>query len=285
MVDLSALPPPQMIQQIDAEAIIAQMAGTFVQWALTEHGVDVSGIIALEGEPIAVQQQFYAYQTAQLRSAFNDVLKSNLLSFASGADLDHLAADHGVVRLVGEADAALRERIVLEDQGSSSAGPEEWYEAHARRVSTDVRDVAVYRTGAGPEIAVAVLSVSNGGVPSPALLSAVLQKVSAPTIRSVNDIVSVIAATSTVVNVTADIWLLPDAPMEVFQGLEQRLRDANAEEGGIGFDVNRNWLLAKLTAPGVSKVILNTPTTDIVVSDFSAAAFGTIALSFKGRSR
>ena len=285
MVDLTSLPAPAMIATVDAEAIIARMAASFTAWALDEYGVDVTGIVSLEGEPIAVQMQFYAFQEAQMRAAFNDVLKSNLLAFAAGTDLDHIAADHGVTRLVGETDSALRSRVVLADQGNSAAGPEEWYEFHARSASIEVADVAVYKTGSGPEIEVAVLSTAEGGIPSSELLAIVRAVVTSPSVRSINDIVSVVAATKTVVNVTADVWLLPETPLSVFDGLEAVLRTALTAEGGIGRDINRSWLQAKLMVSGVANVEVASPSADVIMDDHAAATFGTIVLTYRGRSR
>lgn len=285
MVDLTSLPEPAMIEKVDAEAIIARMAASFIDWAQSEYGIDLTGIIALEGEPLAVQQQFYAAQEASLRAAFNDVLKSNLLAFARGTDLVHLAADHGVEKLEGETDTALRERVVLADQGNSAAGPEEWYEFHARSASALVRDVAVYRTGLGPELAVAVLSSEDGGVPSEALLSSVREAVTSPSVRSINDIVTVVSGVTTIVNVAAEVWLLPDTPVTVFDGLEQGLRDGLTAEGGFGFDVNESWIKAKLMASGVAKVRLTTPSADVVIAGNAAATFGTVTLTYMGRSR
>ncbi len=284
MIDLKSLPAPAMIATVDAEAIIARMAASFIAWAQEEHGVDVTGIVSLEGEPLAVQMQFYGFEEAQMRAAFNDVLKSNLIAFAAGADLDHVAADHGVARLAGETDDALRSRVVLADQGNSAAGPEEWYEFHARSASPDVADVAVYRTGAGPEIEIAVLSTAEGGVPSAELLALVSAVVTSPSVRSMNDIVSVVAATKITIDLAADIWLLPATPTAVFDGLEQGLRDALGAEGGIGFDVNRSWIEARLMVAGVAKVAL-VLADDVVVDDRTAARFGTITLTNRGRLR
>ncbi len=214
-INLATLPRPQVIEELDFEAIVTRQKEKFQElWAAVkasnpELDLPDYNVAMLETDPVTILIEAESYQELMLRARVNDAARANLLAFSAGSDLDHLAADHGVTRLVGERDAGLRERIILKDQGNSAAGPEEWYASHARSVSTDVKDAAVYRPGAGPEVAVAVLSVSNGGVPSPALLNEVLAKVSAPAVRSVNDIVTVVAATSTIVNVTADVWLLP----------------------------------------------------------------------------
>ena len=73
-----------------------------------------------------------AYRETLLRARVNDAARANLLSFAATTDLDHLAGFYDVVRLDGETDAALRERVVLAIQGRSAAGPEERYAAVAR---------------------------------------------------------------------------------------------------------------------------------------------------------
>lgn len=288
-VDLSSLPKPQAIEELSYEDILARKKAKFQElWAavrLSYPSLPAYDVAMLETDPAIIVMEADAYDELLLRSRVNDALRSNLLGYATGSDLDNLAADHGVTRLPGETDAALRQRIILADQGSSAAGSEEWYEYHARSASVLVEDAVVYRLGTGPEIAIAITSVNNGGVPDQALLDAVTAVVNSPSIKVVNDVITVLAATSTTVNVSADIWLKPDAPMAVFEGLEAVLRSAIETEGGIGFDINRSWLISKLFVSGVSKVDLLTPTQDVVADDQSALALGSIALVYKGRRR
>lgn len=291
MVDLSTLPTPQVIEALDYDALVTRQKETFqtlweaVRIANPDLELPQYDVAMLESDPIMILIQANAYRELGERARINDAARSNLLGYATGADLDAVAADHGVTRLVGESDIALRERVVLADQGRSTAGPEEWYEFHARSVDADIRDVAVYHTGTGPEIEVAVLTASGGGVPGAELLAAVTAKVTAPDVRSINDIVSVVPAVKTTVDVAAEVWLLPDAPMSVFDGLSAGLTAAHEAESGIGFDVNRSWLIARLAPNGVSKVSLTAPASDVVMDGFSAAALGTISLTYMGRSR
>jgi len=291
MVDLSTLPTPQVIEELDYEAIVARQKQTFqdlwgaVRLANPDAGLPAYDVQMLETDPAMIIIQENAYREMLERARINDAARANLLGYATGNDLDNLAADHGVTRLTGESDKALRERIVLADQGRSTAGPEEWYKFHARSVDADVRDVAVYRPGTGPEIEVAILTTSNGGTPGAPLLASVLAALSVPDVRSVNDVISVVPAVKTIVNVTASIWLLPEAPMSVFDGLEQTLRDALDNEGGIGFDVNTSWIISRLMAAGAAKVTLTAPAADVVMDKFSAAAFGTVNLTYMGRLR
>ncbi len=290
-VDLSSLPVPVVIEDLDFEAVVARQKAKFQEiWtavrlsnpelALPEYDVSM-----LETDPVTVIIEAESYREVLLRARVNDAARSNLLKFSVGPDLDHLAADHGVARLADETDAALRSRVVLADQGRSSAGPEEWYKYHARSASPAVRDAAVYRRGAGPEIEVAILAQNDGGVPSAALLATVEAVVTSSSVRSINDIVTVVAGTKMVLDVAADIWLLPETPVAVFEGLETRLRLALDSEGGFGFDINESWLKAKLMAPGVANVVIGTPAGDMVMADNAAATFGAVTLTLKGRSR
>jgi len=290
-IKLVSLPAPQVIEELDYEAIVDRQKDRFAElWGAVrvsnpDLGLPDYDVSMLETDPAVIVIEAHAYDELLLRARVNDALRSNLLKYSTGADLDNLAADHGVTRLMGESDAALRERIVLADQGRSTAGPEQWYMFHARSADVRVKDVKVYRPGAGPELSLAVLSTDGDGTPSQEILDNVLAAVTAPGVRSVNDAIAVQSAVQQTVNVVADVWLLPDTPMAVFDGLEAGLRAALAAEGGIGFDVNTNWIDAKLSTAGVSRVTRSQPAAHVTVPDNQAAKFGTISLTFKGRMR
>lgn len=291
MVDLSALPTPQVIEEVNYETLLARQVDTFqtlweaVRIANPDLDLPQYDVAILETDPVKIILDANAYREVLERVRINNAARANLLGYATGADLDNVAADHGVTRLTGESDTALRERIVLADQGRSTSGPEEWYEFHARSVDADIKDAKVYRPGSGPEIEIAILTTSGGGTPGAPLLAEITAAVTDPAVRSINDVVTVVPAVKTIVNVAAQVWLLPETPMSVFDGLSASLTAALASEGGIGFDVNRAWLTARLMPAGVSKVVLTTPAADVVMDEFSAAAFGTINLTFMGRSR
>lgn len=283
MADALVLPSPAVIEVLDYEAILdALMVDVRARFAAAGVDYDVGH---LETDPVKIILEVAAYRELLLRARVNDAAKANLVACSTGSDLDHLAAFYDVARLPGEPDDALRERVILAIAGRSTAGPRDWYRAAARRASVRVRDVAVYRVGLGPDIRVAVLATDNYGEPDAALLAAVRDVVTDDAVRVISDRIEVIAATSTTVDVAADIWLLPDTPQTVFDGLEAGLRAALAAQGGLGFDVTRSWLIATLHQPGVHKVVLHAPATDAVVGDNAAAKLGTVALTYKGRAR
>ncbi len=289
MVVLSSIPTPSVVEEISYEAIVQRQKDKFQElWEAVRVSYpelpdyDVS---MLETDPAMIIIEAESYRELLMRARTNDAARANLLRWATGADLDNLAADHGVVRLEGESDERLKQRIVLADQGRSTAGPEEWYEYHAMSVDIDVAEAKVYKPGAGPEISVAILSVSNGGVASPALLSDVETALTAKGVRGMNDVLSVVAAAQATVNITYNVWLLPEASEAILDTLEDVLRDAWAAEGGIGFDLLPAWITARLMVDGVSKIEVTAPAVDQICDDNSAIALGTITGTYMGRNR
>lgn len=279
---IAGLPAPEAISIPQESAVLAALKSAVTTRA-TEHGIDVSGIIDLEGEPINILLQAASFRELLLRSDINDGIRSNLIGFAAGADLDHLAAFYDVVRLANEADTALRSRVILAIQARSTGGSEYWYAAAALRSDARIRDVRVYREALVPIIHVAVLSSENGGVPDAAMLAAVEAEVTSDSVRLVNDQIVVEAAVSQTANITASIWLTPDAPMSTFDGLESVFRAAWDAETGIGFDLDVSWVTARLHVGGVKRVAVTAPAAKVAAGDNNAIALGTVALTMEGR--
>jgi phage-related baseplate assembly protein len=290
-IDLTSLPAPQVIEVLDYETILARKVTSFqnlweaVRTSNPSMNLPDYDVSMLETDPVKIVLEADAYDELALRSRVNDAAKANLLPFAVGGDLDNLVASEGVVRMDGETDDRLRQRYILKVQGSSAAGPEEWYKYWAMTADIRVADVAVYRSGTGPELTIAILSTQAGGVPTQDLLDAVYAVVNASDVRGLNDVLTVTGAATSVVNVAGQVWLLPTTPQSVFDGLEATLRAAAIAEGGIGFDINRAWVIARIMVPGVSNFICTSPVSDQVEDANNAATIGTVTLQYMGRSR
>lgn len=278
-IDINGLPPPEVIEEIDFEAILAASVADMVA-----RFPAIAGVIGLESEPARKLLEVASFREMLTRSRINDAARSQLLAFAAGGDLDHLAAFYDVVRLSGEDDARLRTRTILAIAGRSTGGTAERYRFVALSSSLDVRDAIVWRDALSPVVNVAIYSYAPGGVAGPALLSVVENALTAESVRMVNDTISVRSAVTQTRNVVADVWLLPETPLAVFDGLEANLRADFERESGLGFDLNRAWLTARLMRAGVQRVNIVAPTVDVPVAAFEAIALGTISLSYKGRA-
>ena len=309
----AGLAAPAVIGEIDYEAVLAALVAD-VRDRFAAAGVDWD-VGGLETDTAAILGQAVAYRETLLRAHINAAARANLRGFARGSDLDHLAEFYGLARLevvhaddetpgsetpgsatpgsetpgsatpITETDERLNERLTLAIYGRSAAGPKERYEAVARGVDAAIIDAHVYRTGAGPALECAILTSDDNGVPDDDLLGAVHAALNADDIRSINDHVAAVAAVRRTVDIEADIWLAPETPQSLLDTLGPGLRDAWAHHSRIGSDLPLSWIVSRLHGPGVARVAVRAPDTDIIVPGHEAVAIGTVTLNDRGRTR
>jgi phage-related baseplate assembly protein len=276
-LDFSSLPAPEIIEELDYEQILQGMIADL-------QARDPSYTEILESDPGVKILEVAAARELLLRQRINDALQATLLRYAMAGDLDNLAAFYGVTRLADEEDEALRLRTIERIMGSSTAGGAAWYRYQALTASEQVKDAAVSSPAPG-EVLVSILSTEDGGLASAELLEEVDDVLQSGSIRVITDTVTVAGASIVTVPVTAQVWLYPETPIEVFDGLPAALQAALAASGGLGWDVTRSWLIANLHPAGVQRVVLTAPAIDVVCGPSQAAAFGAITLTMAGRDR
>ena len=282
-VDLSRLPPPDVVEALDYETILAAMMADLV-------ARDPSFTALVESDPALKILEIAAWRELLLRQRVNEAARAVMVAYAMGADLDQLGAVFGVARLeitpadgdtpaVMEGDEALRRRILLAPDSYSVAGPASAYIFHALAADGDVLDASATSPEPG-EVVVSVLSRTGDGTASPELLATVDAALSADTVRPLTDSVTVQAAGLVAFDVTATLHLYagPDATLIESAALDALL--ARLEElRRIGRDVPRSVLIAALHVAGVQRVELISPPDDVVVDDTQAPAPGSITLS------
>lgn len=276
-IDFSSIPDPEIIEPLDFETILGEMIADL-------QARDPSYTEILESDPGVKILEVAAARELILRQRINDALQATLLRYAVGADLDNLAAFYGVTRLADETDTALRARVIERVMGSSTAGGAAWYRYQALTASPDVRDAAVSSPASG-QVQISVLSKLGDGTASPTLLTAVSNVVQSDSVRVITDTVTVVGATITTVPVTAQVYLYPDTPIDVFNQLQANLQTAFTAASGLGWDVTRTWLIAQLHPAGVQRVVLTAPAADVICGPSAAPALGTITLTMAGRDR
>lgn len=276
--DLSSYPPPEAVEELDFEALFAAFKAD-----MTARMPEAAALLELESEPITKLGQTHSFVTMLVLARVNDAIRANLLAYATGTDLDHLAAFYDVVRLMGELDEPFRRRVILAIQGRSTGGTAPRYRSVALGASVRVADAVVYRVGTDPTVRVAVYATDNGGVADAGLLADVTAALNDPAVRMVNDTILVQSAVFEVVNVTANVWLLPEASNTILTVLPDTLRGGWAGETGLGFDLTRSWLTARLMVSGVQRVEIVTPAVDVIAPPERAINLGTITLNNMGR--
>lgn len=265
-VDLSKLPAPQLLEDLDFETLYQADLDTF-----REHLGD-NWTAQLESDPVTKLLEVGAYRKLLNRARINDAAKALLLAYAQGSDLDQLAANVALQRLVIqaadpttlpptvailEADDALRERVQLVYEGLTTAGPRNSYILHARNASGRVAD-ATAESPSPAVVDVTVLSLDGDGVASPALLDEVAAHLNDDDVRPVADRVSVRSAEVLPYRIDAVLHMADNGPeYEAIRAeCERRLRAWINPRRRLGVEVARSGIDAQLHIDGVSRVEL-----------------------------
>lgn len=249
------LPPPDVVEPLDYEAVLAALKAD-----LAARLPQIAPTLELESEPLVKLLEVAAYRETLLRARINDAARAGLLAFAGGGDLDHLAAFYGVARLPGEADAALRERVRARISGWANAGGAAHYRYWALSASADIQDIAVVSPLPG---LVRICVLARDGADREATLDAVRRMLARDDVRVLTDTVEVVDAQMRPLVVRARLWRLPDALPQRAAELAERLARQVRESVRLGWDATRSWLIARLHAEGVHRVELLEPTDDL----------------------
>lgn len=274
-INLSELPVPDAVSMPDPAQI-------FAGWLARLRALDPVYDALVESDPAFKQGEVLAYHSTLIRQGMNDSVRAVLLASAQANDLDRLGANFDVARLlitpgdlnavppvkpVYEGDDAFRTRIQLAWSRLSTAGAENAYTFFAASADPDVLDVRAY----GPEdhqrpgeVALYVLSRSNGGIPSEGVLKTVSDAVNKKDVRPLTDFVTVSPADVVAFTVVADLHIPygPDTDT-VMKGAEEALSQYLASAHRLGQLVSRSAIDRALHQPGVITVKLATPAADI----------------------
>ena len=275
--DLASLPTPAVIETLSFETIFSELQTEF-----QSRYPDYSALLA--SDPAIKLLEVAAYREVLLRNRINAAAKASLLAFATGSDLDHLAAFYGVTRLTDETDEALRLRTRQRIIGFANAGGAAHYRYWALSASPEVADVEVDSPEPG-RVRISVLAKGEEQTVSNAVLNAVRAVVLRDDIRVLTDTVEVVAAELMPVTVHARLWLYPDAPLETLAAIQAVFASTLAAYAGLGWDLTRSWIVGQLQRAGVHKVELLFPTTDIRVAANQAVRLASLNLEFAGRDR
>lgn len=275
LIDLSSLPAPEVVEQLSFEAILQSKLNTFL-------GVAPEFTTLVESDPAIKLLEADAYDEMVLRQRINDAARARLLAFATGADLDQLAAFYGVTRLTGELDTPFKARVRAAIMSRSAAGTKAQYRFAALSASVDIADVSVDSPWGG-HVRVSVLSRVGNGAPTPELLQTVRDVVLSDSVRALCHTVGVVGVEMVLFDVVGKVWLTPTAPDTVFDALPDRLLAAHAAQIGIGVNVPLSWIIKQLQVFGVQRVELSSPTEQVVVDDYQRAKISLINLVLAGR--
>ncbi len=223
-IDLSQLPSPTIIEELDFETILAEVKAVMVAAFPDDQQSAVAAAMTLESEPLNIIAQAMAYRELLLRQRINEGAAACMLSHSTGDDLDNIAANLDTERLViteatdtadavMESDEALRLRAQAAFEGMSVAGPSAAYEYFVRSASGKV--AAVRATSPAPaEVVIAILSSDGDGTPSADLIATVQAAVNDEDTRPLGDRVTVQGAEIIEYAIDATLYLYPGPESE-----------------------------------------------------------------------
>ncbi len=160
-INMAALPPLDVVSKLDVENELANLKADLLDRA-DAVGLDLSDVINLETDPLVILLESVSERITQIFGQANDQIRALFLAWATGPQLDHIAATYyGIARLVVtpaddtvtppvdevlEADENFRARIALAPEAFSTAGPEGAYIFHTLELdgTADISDVAAY---------------------------------------------------------------------------------------------------------------------------------------------
>ena len=271
-VDLSQLAPPNVVESLDFESILSAMLADL-------RARDPAFTAIVESDPAYKILEVAAYRELLIRQRVNDAAKAVMVAYAQGADLDQIAANYDVARLlitpaddttippteaVFESDDDFRVRILLSLEGYTTAGSKGSYIFHALSASGDCKDVAVTSLTPGT-VNVAVLSRTETGAAPSATIAAVTEALNAEVVRPLCDTVVITSAQIVNYSITASLTVFSGAGQaEVLAAAIAAAEAYAAEQHRLGRDITRSGIFAALHQPGVQNVTLTSPAADIV---------------------
>lgn len=284
MVDLSKLPPPDVVEALDYEDILAERKAR-MKALFAEVGIMADWDDSRESDPIVKMLEENAYRELLLRGRVNDACRAVLLASAKRANLDQIGALYDVKRMVVtpedtsvippkaavmEDDDRYRRRIQLSFEGFSTAGPVGAYIFHTLSADIRVKDCSVTRPWPGT-VLVTVLSTEGDGTAAVELLDIVLAALNDEKVRPLNDTVMVASAEIVAYAIAATLEIEPGPDAETVRAAALAQAQAYADSvhvvGGVAA---YSGIDGALHRPGVRRALRTTPAGDVVATTLQA---------------
>ncbi|WGO84671.1 baseplate assembly protein [Arsenophonus apicola] len=285
-IDLSQLPPPQVVELLEFELIFNQRKNALIAAMPEALRETIFCTLALESEPLTKLLQENSYRELILRQRINEAARASMVAFAVGADLDQLAANNNVKRLmlsagdpntvppippVYESDSDLRLRIPSVFEGLSVAGPVGSYAHHARSADGRVADASVI-SPAPACVTVTILSRQGNGTAPKDLIEKVASKLNDEDIRPVADRVTVQSANIVNYEIDAVIYCYASPEYEpITSTAEMQLKRYTTQQHRLGRDIVLSAIYAALHVQGVQRVEIKKPVADIKLDKTQAS--------------
>lgn len=285
-VDLSLLPSPDVIEPLNYETLLNALIEEYISLYPTDQQPAVRAAVSLESDPVRKILQTAAYRELVLRQRVNDAAMGCMLAYATGSDLDNLAANFNVLRQVirpadpttipptaaiMESDSDFRKRTQQAFEGLSVAGPTAAYEFYARSADGRVADVKAFSPSPAC-VTITVLSRDGDGTADQPLLDGVTAALNDEDTRPVADRVTVQSAEIVNYSVIATLYYSPGPEADpIRQAALTNLQNYIAAQHRIGRGVYLSAIDAALSVEGVVHVEITEPKANLVLTKTQAS--------------
>ncbi|XCA33354.1 MAG: baseplate J/gp47 family protein [Wolbachia endosymbiont of Polyergus mexicanus] len=238
---------PNIVEPLNFEEVFSRMKEELISR-------DESFTALIESDPAMKVLEVAAWRELLLRERINEAVKSNLLKFATGNDLDNLAEFHGVERENGEKDEQFRKRIKAKIVGSSTGGN---YRYYALSADTRVKDALVESPVPG-KVQVSILSteLSTTGIPLEELMEIVKNQLNREDVRILTDTIEVVSCNIIEIDIHSRISIKrPD----IIETVKKKFIEKFEASKRLGWSITRSWIIANLFVDGVENVELIEP--------------------------
>ncbi|TNF65738.1 MAG: hypothetical protein EP298_11410 [Gammaproteobacteria bacterium] len=248
--DLSKLPLPESIRSVDYDSNYALMLADF-KLRMPEYNA------LIESDPVIKLIEACAYGLTVYEQRIYDSMKSILISFAEGTDLDNLGALLAISREDNESDTRYRERILTALEKASSAGSQSAYEALAIEADKRVSDVVAFDKidQAGKAFVVVQSDENVDGVASNDLLSTVTNYLTAPERKPLGCQVIVLSVEPLEYQINAKVVLDEKSDKElVLKTMHENIESLISDRHKISATIPLSEVYARLNIEGVAYV-------------------------------
>lgn len=275
-IDLSLLPAPTAIEDIDYEYLLQQWR----DYMLAKQP-ELTDTLDLESEPLVIAGEAAAYIAMLIYQRINEAVKATMLAYASGSDLDQLSALLATQRKTDETDDQLRARAQLSFERISTAGAAGSYKYHALAAHDDVLDASAYSPQPGV-VVVTVLTRNGIGIADNTVIEAVNHAVNADTIRPISDTVVTQAANIHHYTIDAVLYVGSGPSADIVK--QNAMNAANAfvnNHRSLGLPVPISGIHAALHVEQVQRVELLAPVVDFIAQPYQSAYCDSITIGIE----
>ncbi|MBE2986655.1 baseplate J/gp47 family protein [Campylobacter sp. RM12920] len=151
MLDLTKLPYPNVIEQLDHERILTDVKTLFKSYLNDDE------ISLLESDNYSALLETLAYRELLLRARINSSVKATLLPFSEGNDLDNVVSIYGIERQQGEKPSAVVKFSLSTALNYDVYIPQGLVLSNENGVKATLKDGVVIRAGAVNVLGVSLL--------------------------------------------------------------------------------------------------------------------------------